>query len=34
MEARVIAEHLEIWYGGQKLEQMPRLRGRAQYRVD
>ena len=34
VEARVFAEHLEIWYGGQKLEQLPRLRGRANYRVD
>ena len=34
VEARVFAEHLEIWYGGQKMEQLPRLRGRANYRVD
>ena len=32
VEARVFADHLEIWYGGQKMEQLPRLRGRAQYR--
>jgi hypothetical protein len=34
VEARIFANHLEIWYGGQKLEQMPRLRGRTNYRVD
>ena len=34
VEARVFADHLEIWFGGQKMEQLPRLRGRAQYRVD
>ena len=34
VEARVFADHLEIWYGGQKMEQLPRLRGRANYRVD
>ncbi|MBV8114821.1 MAG: IS21 family transposase [Silvibacterium sp.] len=34
VEARVFANHLEIWYGGQKLEQLPRLRGRTNYRVD
>jgi hypothetical protein len=34
VEARVFASHLEIWYGGQKLEQLPRLRGRTNYRVD
>jgi len=34
VEARVFAHHLEVWYGGQKLEQLPRLRGRTNYRVD
>ncbi len=34
VEARVFSDHLEIWYGGQKPEQLPRLRGRANYRVD
>jgi hypothetical protein len=34
VEARVFANHLEVWYGGQKLEQMTRLRGRTNYRVD
>jgi hypothetical protein len=34
VEARVFADHLEIWYGGQKIEQLPRLRGRTNYRID
>ena len=34
VEARVYAHYLEVWYGGQKMEQLPRLRGRSQYRVD
>jgi hypothetical protein len=34
VEARVLANHLEVWYGGQKLEQLPRLRGRTNYRID
>jgi hypothetical protein len=34
VEARVYAAHLEVWYGGQKLEQMPRLPGRSQYQID
>ena len=34
VEARVFADHLEIWYGGQKMEQLPRLRGRTNYRID
>jgi hypothetical protein len=34
VEARVFANHLEVWYGGQKLEQLPRLRGRTNYRID
>lgn len=34
VEARVFSDHLEVWYCGQKVEQMPRLRGRANYRVD
>ena len=28
VEARVFADHLEVWYGGQKMEQLPRPRGR------
>jgi hypothetical protein len=34
VEARIFTNHLEIWYGGQKLEQLPRLHGRTNYRVD
>jgi hypothetical protein len=34
VEARIYAHFLEVWYGGQKMEQLPRLRGRSQYRVD
>jgi len=34
VEARVFSDRLEVWYGGQRVEQMPRLRGRANYRVD
>jgi hypothetical protein len=34
VEARVFGNHVEVWYGGQKMEQLPRLRGRTQYRVD
>ena len=34
VEARVFADHLEVWYGGQKMEQLPRLRGRTNYRID
>src|SRR5260370_21100840 len=34
VEARVFSDRLEIWYGGQKMEQLPRLRGRTNYRVD
>jgi hypothetical protein len=34
VEARVFSDHLEVWYGGQKVEQLPRLRGRTNYRVD
>ena len=25
---------MEVWYGGQKVEQLPRLHGRTNYRVD
>jgi hypothetical protein len=34
VEARVFPERIEVWYGGKKVEQLPRLRGRANYRVD
>jgi hypothetical protein len=34
VEARLSAETVEVWYGGQKVEQLPRLRGRGKHRVD
>ena len=34
VEARLNAEMVEVWYAGQKVEQMPRLRGRGKHRVD
>lgn len=34
VEARLTAETVEVWYGGQKVEQMSRLRGRGKHRVD
>ena len=34
IDVRAYAEELEVWYGGQKIEQMARLRGRTQYQVD
>jgi hypothetical protein len=34
VEARLSAEEVEVWYAGQKVEQMPRLRGRGKHRVD
>jgi hypothetical protein len=34
VEARVFSDHLEVWYGGQKVERLPRLHGRTNYRVD
>ena len=34
VEARLYAEHVEVWYAGRKVEQLPRLRGRGKHRVD
>jgi hypothetical protein len=34
VEARVFAHYIQIWYGGTKVEEMPRLPGRSRYRVD
>lgn len=34
VEARLRAEQIEIWYGGRKVEELPRLRGRGKHRVD
>jgi hypothetical protein len=33
VEARLYAEHVEVWYAGRKVEQLPRLRGRGKHRV-
>jgi len=34
VEARISAETVEVWYAGQLIEQLPRLRGRGKHRVD
>ena len=34
VDARLSAETVEVWYGGQKVDQLPRLRGRGKHRVD
>ena len=34
VEARVLPDTVEIWYGDRKLEELPRLRGRRKHRVD
>jgi hypothetical protein len=34
VEARVYLDHVEVWYGQKKLEDLPRLRGRSKHRVD
>lgn len=34
VEVRLFSSHLEVWYGGQRVEQLPRLHGRTKYRVD
>jgi hypothetical protein len=34
VEARLHAEHVEVWYAGRKVEQLPRLHGRGKHRVD
>ncbi len=34
VEARVFANDVEVWYGGQKVEHLPRLRGRTNYNVN
>jgi hypothetical protein len=34
VEARLYLDRVEVWYGQQKVEQMPRLRGRQKHRVD
>jgi len=34
VEARIGAETIEVWYAGNKVEELPRLRGRGKHRVD
>ena len=34
VEARLYLDHVEVWYGQKKVEDLPRLRGRGKYRVD
>jgi hypothetical protein len=34
VEARVYADHVEIWYAQRKVEHMPRLRGENKHRID
>jgi hypothetical protein len=34
VEARVSSDHIEVWYGGQKVDQFARQRGRTNYRID
>jgi Mu transposase-like protein len=34
VEARLHLDHIEVWYGQKKVEDLPRLRGRSKHRVD
>jgi hypothetical protein len=34
VEARSYLDHVEVWYGQRKVEDLPRLRGRSKHRVD
>jgi hypothetical protein len=34
VEVRLYAQHLEVWYGQKRVEELPRLRGRNQHRVN
>jgi len=34
VEVRLYADHLEVLYGGQRVEEMPRLRGEGKHRID
>ena len=34
VEARVLPDTVEAWYGDRKVEELPRLRGRGKHRVD
>lgn len=34
VEVRIHVEHLEVWYGGREVQQMPRLRGMGKHRIN
>jgi len=34
VEARLFPDHVEVWYGGQRVEHLPRLHGRLTCRID
>lgn len=34
VEARLYLDHVEVWYGQKKVEDLPRLRGRGKYRIN
>ena len=34
VEARLYLDHVEVWYGQRKMEDLPRLRGPSKHRVD
>jgi hypothetical protein len=34
VEARSYLDHVEVWYGQKKMEDLPRLRGRGKHRID
>ena len=34
VEARLYLDHIEVWHGQKKVEELPRLRGRSKHRVD
>jgi hypothetical protein len=34
VEARVYLDHIEVWHGQKKLEELPRLRGRSKHRIE
>ena len=34
VDARLYLDHVEVWYGQRKVEDLPRLRGRSKHRID
>jgi hypothetical protein len=34
VDARLYLDHVEVWYGQKKVEDLPRLRGRGKHRID